>query len=53
MEWLIKIYDTARAKCVPGAVPGVGFKLIDSLLCLPSEFEDHTVCMAEYAKILP
>ena len=23
MERLIKIYDTARAKCVPGAVPGV------------------------------
>ena len=48
-----KIYDTARAKCVPGAVPGVGFKLIDSLLCLPSEFEDHTFCMVEYFKILP
>ena len=53
MEWLIKIYDTARAKCVPGAVPGVGFKLIDSLLCMPSEFEDHTFCMVEYFKILP
>ena len=28
MERLIKIYDTSPERCVPGAVPGVGFKLI-------------------------
>ena len=49
MERLIKIYDTSPERCVPGAVPGVGFKLIDSAF----EFEDHTFCMAEYSKILP
>ena len=41
--------STGEENCMPG----VGFKLIDSLLCLPSEFEDHTFCMVEYFKILP
>ena len=53
MERLIKIYDTFPERCVPGTVPGVGFKLINSVLCLPSEFEDHTFWMAEYSTILP
>ena len=46
MERGEKINDTSPERSVPGAVLGVGFKLIDSVLCLPSEFEDHTVCMA-------
>ena len=54
MERLIKIYDTSPERCVPGAVPGVGFKLIYSVLCLPSELcQDHTFWMTEYSKILP
>ena len=52
MERGEKINDTSPERSVPGAVlGGVGFKLIDSVLCLPSEFEDHTFCMAEYSKI--
>ena len=52
MEQLIKKYDTSPERCVPGAVPGVGFMLTDALLCLQSSFEDCTFCIAEYAKIL-
>ena len=32
-EGLIKMYDTSPV-CVHGAVPGVGFMLINALLCL-------------------
>ena len=53
MEWLIEIYDTSPERCVPGAVPGVIFKLNNSVLCLPSEFEYQTFCIAVYSKILP
>ena len=47
------MYDTSPERCVPGAVPGVGFMLIDAVLCLQSRFEDFTFCIAEYAKKLP
>ena len=53
MEQLTKICDTSPKRCVHVAVPGVGFKLINAVLCLLSEFEDHTFCLAEYSKILP
>ena len=43
MEQLTKIYDTSPEICVPG----VGFKSINSVLCLPSMFEDHTFFIAE------
>ena len=33
--------------------PGVGFKLIYAVLCLPSQFGNCTFCRAEYSKILP
>ena len=31
-----------------GGGPGVGFKLIYAVLCLPSQFENCTFCRAEY-----
>ena len=46
------MYDTSPERCVPGAVPGVGFMLIDAVLCLQSQFEDCTFCIAEYSNIL-
>ena len=52
MEQLTKIYDTSPEICVPGAVPGVAFKSINSVLCLSSEFEDRTFFIADYSKIL-
>ena len=36
-----------------GGGPGVGFKLIYAVLCLPYQFENCTFCGAEYSKILP
>ena len=53
MEGLTKKYDTSPKSSVPGAVPGVGFMLIASVLCLPSQFENCTFCRAEYSEILP
>ena len=38
MEGHTKKYDTSSEGWVPGAVPGVGFTLIASVLCLPSQF---------------
>ena len=35
-----------------GAVTGVGFMLIDAVLCLQSQFEDCTFRIAEYSNIL-
>ena len=52
-EQLTNMYDTSPERCVPGAVPGVGFMLIDAVLFLQSRFEDFTFCMAEYEKKLP
>ena len=45
MEKLRKIYNTSPERFAPGVV----FKLIDSVLFLPSEFENHTFCLAEYS----
>ena len=42
------MYDTFPEICVHGAVPGVGFMLIDAVFCLQSRFEDFTFCIAEY-----
>ena len=53
MEGLTKKYDTSPESWVPGAKPGVGFMLIASVLCLPSQFENCTFCRAEYSEILP
>ena len=53
MEGLTKKYDTSPESWVPGAKPGVGFMLIASILCLPSQFENCTFCRAEYSEILP
>ena len=57
MEGLANKYDTSSESCVPGAVPGVGFMLIASVLCLLSsvlsQFENCTFCRAEYSEILP
>ena len=50
---LVKKNDTSDESLVPGAVPGVGFMLIASVLCLPSQFENCTFCRAEYSEILP
>ena len=49
---LTEMCDTSSKRCVPGAVHGAGFTLIDSLLCLHSRFEYCTFCIAEYTKIL-
>ena len=35
-----------------GAVTGVSFMLIVAILCLQSQFEDYTFCIAEDSKIL-
>ena len=40
MEGLTKKYDTSPKSSVPGAVPGVGFMLIASVLCLSYQFGD-------------
>ena len=53
MEGLTEKYDTSPESWVPGAKPGVGFMLIASILCLPSQFENCTFCRAEYSEILP
>ena len=33
------MYDTSPERFVPGAVPGVGFMLINAALCLQSQFD--------------
>ena len=38
-------------RCVPGAVPGVSFMLINALLCLQYQFEDCTFCITKFSKI--
>ena len=45
------MYDTFPEICVPGAVPGVGFMLINALLCLQYQFEDCTFCITKFSKI--
>ena len=45
------MYDTSPERCVPGAVPGVGFMLINALLCLQYQFEDCTFCISKFSKI--
>ena len=52
MKQLTNMYDTSPERCVPGAGPGVGFMLIDAVLCLQSQFGDCTFCLAEYSNIL-
>ena len=52
MKQLTKIYDTSPEICVLGAVPGVVLKLINSVLYLPSEFEDLTFFIVKCSKIL-
>ena len=50
---LIKMYDTFPERCVPGAVPGVGFQFIDSVvLCLQSLFEVGTSFLAFQVKTM-
>ena len=47
IEQLTKMYDMYLSKkCVPGAIPRAGFKLIDAVLCLKFRFEDCTFCTA-------
>ena len=46
MEQLTKMQDTSPERSVLGTVPGVGFMLIDAVLCLQSRFEDCTFCIA-------
>ena len=53
MEQVTKVFDTSLEIGVHGAVPEAGFKSINSVLSLPSEFEDHTFFIAEYSKIFP
>ena len=53
MEQLTKIYDTYFKRSVHGAIPEVGFKLINDVLCLLSEFEDHKFCLAENCHCVP
>ena len=45
------MYDTSPEICVHGAVPGVGFMLINALLCLQYQFEDCTFCITKFSKI--
>ena len=49
-ERLIKMYDTSPV-CVHGAVPGVGFMLINALLSLHYQFEECTFCITTFSKI--
>ena len=48
--WLVVGTSLKTSSC--GAVTGVGFMLIDAVLCLQSQFEDCTLCIAEYSNIL-
>ena len=38
------MYDTSPKRCVPGAVPIVGFMLINAEFRLQSQFEECTFC---------
>ena len=40
------MYYTTPERCVPGEVPEVGFMMINAVLCLQSQFEDYTFCIA-------
>ena len=46
------MYDASPESYDAGAVPGVGFQLIASLLCLLSLFEVDTPCLALLVKTM-
>ena len=45
--WKMRGTFQKNASC--GAVTRVNFMLLDAVLCLQSQFEDYTFCIAEYS----